>query len=244
MTHRAEASHIGSCLSVADILAVLYADDDRVALIKQLDASRDVVIMSKGHAAAALYAALAGVGILDASELVLFCQEGSFLTGHVNHLVSGVEFSTGSLGHGLSLGLGVALGKRLSGSKGRVFCIVSDGEMNEGSFWEAISWAGHTQASSLTLIVDKNEIQSLGATHDVLNLDPLQDKLRNFGWNASTVDGHSYTELDGALSVDSFAERPTAVICRTTKGRGVPRMENRLEWHYRSPSQDDLTSIT
>lgn len=236
MTRSAKASHVGSCLSVADILASIYSDEVRCQLIKDDDPSRDVVIMSKGHAAAALYAALAGANIASEAAIVFFCAGKTFY-GHASHEVRGVEFSTGSLGHGLSLGVGVALSKRIAGVGGRVFCICSDGEMNEGSVWEAIALAGHMRLSNLTLLIDYNKIQSFGTTAEVLDLEPLNEKLKAFKWDVMGVDGHDLGKLEMGLAYES--DLPVSLICHTIKGKGVARMENKLEWHYKSPTADD-----
>jgi transketolase len=236
MTRLANTSHIGSCLSVADILAGIYSDESRCELIRDDDPSRDVVIMSKGHAAAALYAALAGADISSKEALTLFCANKTFF-GHASHEVKGVEFSTGSLGHGLSLGVGVALSKRVAGVSGRVFCICSDGEMNEGSVWEAIAVAGHMRLSNLTLLIDYNKIQSFGTTAEVLDLEPFNAKLKAFRWDVMGVDGHDLDKLEMGLAYQS--DLPVAVICHTIKGKGVARMENKLEWHYKSPTAED-----
>lgn len=231
MTREANSSHIGSCLSVADILASIYSDDERVKAIKENLPSRDVVIMSKGHAAAALYAALAGVGVLDDSILSTFCK--GILMGHVSHEVDGVEFSTGSLGHGLSLALGVALSRK----DGKTICICSDGEMDEGSVWEAVAFAGHRKPANLLLFIDYNKIQSFGTVAEVLNLEPFADKLKAFNWNAIEIDGHDLDCLQTVLKGEQH--EPLAVICHTVKGKGVARMENKLEWHYKSPTAED-----
>lgn len=183
MVHRANASHIGTGLSMADILAVLYGGVARVDPTKPRAPDRDRVILSKGHGAAAFYAALAEAGFFEQSRLDTFCQDGSALAGHASHHVPGVDFSTGSLGHGLSLGCGVALGFKRDGKPGRAFVILSDGECDEGSIWEAVLFAPHHGLDNLVAIVDYNKIQSFGTVKEVLDLEPFADKWKAFRWH-------------------------------------------------------------
>lgn len=232
------ASHSGSCLSAADMLAVLYSG---VLNIRPSDpgwSERDRFILSKGHAAAALYATLAHAGYFPAVELMKYCRNGGLLTGHVSHAVPGVEFSTGSLGHGLSLGLGAALAARIDGKDTRSFVLLSDGECDEGSIWEAALFAGHHRVSNLVAIIDYNRIQSFGRVEEVLELEPFADKWRAMRWAVREIDGHDHAALAQALVPDG--EAPTVVIGRTIKGKGVSYMEDRLEWHYRSPNAEQL----
>jgi transketolase len=241
MVHNAKASHVGSCLSSADILAVLFARVLRIDPDKPLDPDRDRFIMSKGHAAAILYAALAERGFIPVSELDTYCKDGSRLTGHITHAVPGVEFSTGSLGHGLSVGAGFALAARAQGQSAKAYALLSDGECDEGSTWEAILFAAHHRLSNLIAIVDYNKIQSFGRTNEVLNLEPFADKWRSFNWRVIEVNGHDLAELEGAvLSAEQADERPLAIIAHTVKGRGVSYMEDKLEWHYKSPDSAQL----
>lgn len=240
MVHRANASHVGSCLSCADILAVLYESVLQLRPAEPAWPSRDRFIMSKGHAAAVIYAVLARRGFFPVERLDDFCKENSLLTGHVSHMVPGVEFSTGSLGHGLSVGVGMALAARLDDTSFRTFVLMSDGECDEGSVWEAAMFAGHHRLSNLTAIIDYNKIQSFGRTREVLDLEPMADKWRAIGWHAREVDGHDISALKAALSAPDEQGRPLVVICHTVKGKGVSFMEDRLEWHYRSPNDDQL----
>lgn len=241
MVYAAKSSHIGSCLSIADILAVLYAGVLRVDPQRPGDPDRDRFILSKGHAAAILYAALAESGFFSIDLLDSYCRDGSALTGHVSHGVAGVEVSTGSLGHGLPIAVGMALAMRADRRPGRVFCLLSDGECDEGSNWEAILFAPHHRIDNLVAIVDFNKIQSFGRVSEVLDLEPFADKWRAFGWHTIELDGHDLAALDAALTaVPAAAGKPTAIIAHTVKGRGVSFMEDRLEWHYRSPSGDQL----
>lgn len=241
MVHAAKASHIGGCLSMADILAVLYTRILRVDPADPRSADRDRFVLSKGHATAILYAALAESGFFSPDELTNYCRDGSVLTGHVSHAVPGVEVSTGSLGHGLPIAIGMALAARSEGRGSRVFCLLSDGECDEGSNWEGILFAPHHKLSNLCAIVDFNKIQSFGSVAEVLNLDPFADKWRSFGWHVEEIDGHDITSLERVLSaVPAASEQPTVVIAHTIKGKGVSFMENKLEWHYRSPSDELL----
>ena len=238
MVSAVNASHAGSCLSAADILAVLYSGLLRIRPAEPGWAKRDRFILSKGHAAAALYATLAHAGYFPVAELLDYCRNGTLLTGHVAHGIPGVEFSTGSLGHGLSLGLGAALAARIDATNSRSFVLLSDGECDEGSIWEAALFAGHHRVGNLVAMIDYNRIQSFGRVEEVLELEPFADKWRAMRWAVREVDGHDHAALAGALVPDG--EAPTVVICRTIKGKGVSYMEDRLEWHYRSPNAEQL----
>jgi transketolase len=241
MVHRAGASHIGSCLSAADLLAVLFGHILSVDPRRPGDPDRDRFILSKGHAAAALYAALAERGFFPVAELDEYCRDGSRLTGHVSHHVPGVEFSTGSLGHGLPVGCGMALAGRRAGLPYRVFVLLSDGELDEGSNWEAALFAAHHQLDNLVAIVDYNQIQSFGRVGEVLGLEPLAGKWRSFNWSVQEADGHDTGVLAESLSSTPWeADRPSILIARTVKGKGVSFMEDRLAWHYKSPGAAQL----
>lgn len=241
MVFKAKASHIGSCLSMADILAVLYTKILHLDATRPDDPDRDRLILSKGHAAAILYAALAERGFFPTDQLSTYSADGSSLTGHISHGVPGVEVSTGSLGHGLPIAVGMAIGARADRRTSRIYCLLSDGECDEGSNWEAILFAPHHKLDNLVAIVDFNKIQSFGRVSEVLNLDPFADKWRAFGWNTIEVDGHDTAALEQVFASAAAAKgRPTAVIAHTVKGRGVSFMEDRLEWHYKSPSTEQL----
>jgi transketolase len=243
MTHRARASHIGSCLSIADILAVLYGLTLRFDPAAPRWPERDRLIVSKGHAAAIVYAALAEAGFFPIGELDRYADDGGRLAGHVSTSVPGVELSTGSLGHGLPVAAGMSLAAARSGSSWRVFCILSDGELDEGSNWEAIQFAQHFRLSNLTAIVDYNKIQSFGTVAAVSDLDPLADKFRAFNWGVRELDGHDHSALAEAFSSSPpVPGRPTVVIAHTIKGKGVSFMEGRLDWHYKNPDESQLTS--
>lgn len=241
MVHHAQASHVGSCLSCADILAVLYGGILRLRPQEPGWPERDRFVLSKGHAAAALYAALANSGFIPHQLLAGFCDNGSPLTGHVSHAVPGVEASTGSLGHGLSLALGMAIAARMDASPARSFVLLSDGECDEGSTWEAALYAGHAGIDNLVALIDYNKIQSFGRVSEVLELEPFLEKWRAFNWAAVQLDGHDHLALASALSAVPVEKgRPTVLVCHTVKGKGVSFMEDRLEWHYKSPSSEQL----
>jgi len=239
MVHGAKSSHIGTCLSMADLLAVLYAEVLNVRPTDPTWSERDRLILSKGHGAAILYAVLAERGFFPLSWLELFAADGSALTGHVSHHVPGIELSTGSLGHGLSVGTGLALAARRSGAQWRTVVLCSDGELDEGSNWEPILFAPHHRLGGLTLIVDYNKIQSFGTVEEVLPLEPLADKFRAFRWDVVEIDGHDHDAVGAALR-DVSADVPRCILAHTIKGRGVDFMEGKLAWHYKSPSDDEL----
>lgn len=242
MTHWGQSSHVGSGLSIADILAVLYGSVLRVDPENPEWEHRDRMLISKGHAAAAVYAALAESGFVDVQTLRDFYQDGSTLPGHVTWgKVPGVEWSTGSLGHALPVGTGMALSALKRSCPWRVFVLLSDGECDEGSNWEAILFAGHHRLDNLVAIVDYNHLQSLDRTENTLNLEPFADKWRAFNWAVRTVNGHDIEELRDVLSrVPLEPGKPTVVLAETTKGRGVSFMEHGVLWHYRYPHDDEL----
>jgi transketolase len=241
MVYHAKASHIGSCLSMADILAVLYTRILHVDPLDPKNPDRDRFILSKGHAAAILYASLAETGFFLPAELDRYCESGSRLTGHVSHGVPGVEVSTGSLGHGLPIAVGMALAARADGRSSKVFCLLSDGECDEGSNWEAILFAPHHNLENLVVIVDCNKIQSFGRVSEVLELEPFAEKWHAFRWNTIEVDGHDLVALEkNLLATPQGAGRPTVIIANTIKGKGVSFMEDKLEWHYKPPSVEQL----
>lgn len=235
----ARVGHIGSALSVADILVALYGEVLRIA--DPADPDRDRFVLSKGHAALALYGALFLRGWLSTAELNSFCSDGTLLGVHPEHHLRGVDFSTGSLGHGLSIGAGAALAARLDGSRRRVFVLISDAECNEGALWEAAQFAGHHGLSRLTVIVDANGQQALGYTRDILDLEPLADRWRAFRWEVREVDGHDVHGLTRTLQeVQGDRGAPRAVIARTVFGKGVSFMESRIKWHYWPMSEEEF----
>jgi transketolase len=242
MVHRAKASHIGSALSICDIVAVLYGSAMRVDPRSPSDADRDRFILSKGHACVAVYAALAARGFISEADLLSYGQDHSVLMNHISHKVAGVEFSTGSLGHGLPFGVGKALAAKRRGLDWRTFVVMSDGELGEGSNWEALMFAAHHRLDNLIAVVDYNKLQSLTTVDATLRLEPLAAKFEAFGWQVKEVDGHDHAALSSALGNVPWASgRPCLLLAHTVKGKGVSFMENRVEWHYRSPSADQLS---
>lgn len=236
MTHLSGGSHIASILSVADIIAVLYSDVLRYDPNDPKMAERDRFILSKGHAGAAIYAALAESGFFDQERLKTHYQNGSILSGHVSHKgVPGVEFSTGSLGHGLPVAVGMAQAAKMDGKAHRVYVVLGDGECDEGSVWEAALFANHFGLNNLVAIVDHNKMQSLDFCENTLKLTPFAEKWRSFGWNALQVDGHDHNALRAAFEDAKRAEKPTVIIADTVKGKGISFMEFDILWHYRFP---------
>ena len=238
MVARAQASHIGSALSIADILAVLYEDVLNFDPQNPGDKNRDRLILSKGHACVAIYAVLANKGFFPIQDLETYGTNYSFLMNHISHKVPGVEFSTGSLGHGLPFGAGKALLAKKNAYKWQTFVILGDGEMDEGSNWEALMFAAHHRLNNLTAIIDYNKLQSLTTVEETLSIEPLIDKLTAFGSAVIEVDGHSHSNMLSAFLRKS--EKPKVIVAHTVKGRGVSFMENQVLWHYRSPNNDQL----
>jgi transketolase len=241
MVNTARSSHIGTAYSMADLLAVLYGSVLNIDPTQPDWPDRDRFILSKGHGCTALYASLAERGFFPLDWLETFYQNGSPLVGHTTHShVPGVEVSTGSLGHGLSIASGMALAAQRDNRKHRVFVILSDGECDEGSTWEALLFAGHQKLDNLVAIVDYNKIQSLGRVEDVLDLEPMADKWRAARWAVREIDGHDITQIQDVFASLPFEPgKPNCVIAHTVKGKGVSFMENDLLWHYRSPDPDE-----
>lgn len=238
--------HIGASMSLVEILRVLYDDIMKYDPKNPVWPDRDRCILSKGHGCLALYAILADKGFFPVEELDNFCRKGALLGGHPDAKVSGVEAATGSLGHGLSIGLGMALAARIQRRPSRVFVIVGDGEIQEGSIWEAAMCAAKHKLSNLTVIVDYNKLQSAGRTEDICGLEPLWDKWTAFGFATNHIDGHSLPHLRTVLDCRFYATeegepaRPMAVIANTTKGKGISWAENDPLWHHR-PHFDEAT---
>lgn len=232
--------HLGSSLSLIEMVRVLYDDILRHRPQDPKWEGRDRFILSKGHGCLALYAILADKGYFPVEELRRFCRHDSYLGGHPEAgKIPGVEASTGALGHGLSIGVGMALAARIKQSASRVFVAMGDGEINEGSVWEAAMSAGKHRLDNLTAMVDYNKIQSYGFVSEVQPLEPLADKWRAFGFAAVEVDGHDTAALKAALAAPAEAGKPTAVICHTIKGRGIPFAENEPSWHHKSKIAPD-----
>jgi transketolase len=242
MTSAGGSAHLGAVLSMADIVAVLYSGVLAVRPDEPGWPGRDRFILSKGHAGAGVYAALAERGFMPLDKLATHYQNGSELSGHVSHKgIPGVELSTGSLGHGLSVGAGMAYGAKLDGHAWRVFVLLSDGECDEGSNWEAVLFAAHHRLDNLVAVVDYNKIQSLAPVPETLALEPFADKWRAFGWAVVEADGHDHDALLRALSsVPAERGRPTVAIAHTTKGKGVSFMENTVLWHYRTARGEEF----
>jgi transketolase len=235
---RANVGHIGSSLSIADIVAALYGGILRIDDPSHRD--RDRFILSKGHAVLAVYAALHLRGWLDAQALDTYCGDGSLLGVHPEHALRGIDFSTGSLGQGLSMGAGAALAARLQGSTRRVFVLVSDAECNEGALWEAVMFAAHHRLANLVAIVDLNGQQALGYTEQVLDLSPLAARWRAFGWDVHEVDGHDVAAMAQTVAgLDTTAGRPHVLVARTVFGKGVSYMERQIKWHYWPMSDEE-----
>lgn len=234
--------HIGSSMSLIEIFRVLYDDILRYRPGAPEWPERDRCILSKGHGCLALYVLLADKGFFPIEALDTFCRRDSILGGHPEaSKVPGVEASTGALGHGLSIGVGQAIAVRARGLKSRVFVVVGDGEIDEGAVWEAAMSAGKHKLSHLTVLVDYNKIQSAGTTAEILDLEPLAEKWRSFGFATREVDGHDVGALRDVLSRVPFEpERPNAIICHTVKGKGIPFAENDASWHHKSSIKPDL----
>lgn len=235
------SAHVGSNLSMADIMALLYGEVLRVDPADPAWPDRDRFVLSKGHACACVYAVLAERGFLPLETLEQHYRNGSDLSGHISHkAVPGVEFSTGSLGHGLGVAAGMAMQLRRAGGGQRVYAVLSDGECDEGSTWEAALFAAHHGLSNLCAVVDYNRLQGVGAVADTLALEPFALKWRAFGWTVAPVDGHDHQALRLAFAEAARSPRPTCILAETVKGRGVSFMENQVLWHYRIPRGAEL----
>lgn len=245
LCHSGGTSHIGGAFSISDILAVLYQDIARIFPEAPDNPKRDRIFFSKGHACTAMYSVLAIKNYFTTDELKNnFIKNSSYFTSHINHNLPGVELSTGSLGHALGVACGSALAIKRKARDNRVFALLSDGELDEGSNWEAILFAAHQKLDNLIAIIDYNKIQSFGTTEEVLNLESLSDKFKAFNWEVEEVDGHDIQLLQTTLRKlsNNNNTRPKCLIAHTVKGKGVSFMENRLLWHYRSPSNDEYLS--
>jgi transketolase len=241
LVHKANASHIGGAFSIADVLAVLYTNILKYDNQNPKFENRDRLFYSKGHACTILYCILQEVGFYSIEELDTFAQNGSIFTSHVNHKVNGIELSTGSLGHALSVACGVAIAGKKKNAPWQTYTIVSDGELNEGSNWEPILLAPHLKLNNMTLIVDYNKIQSFGTTAEVLDLGNLTAKFNAFGWDTHEVDGHNHEQLVEVFDKKNIhPTKPKVVIAHTIKGKGVDFMEHQLAWHYKSPNKEQL----
>jgi transketolase len=235
MSYEGKGAHISSCLSIVDILTVLYFTVLRIDPSSPSTTTRDRFILSKGHAVAALYATLAERGFFSSDLLSMYGKDNSKLPCHPEYgWIPGIEFSTGSLGHGLPVGCGLALGGRMDRMDYRVFVLLSDAECNEGSTWEAAAFAAHHDLDNLVVLLDYNKFQAYGSTRGVLNMEPMGGKWRSFGWQVVEVDGNDIGLLQQALGGAMVRFKPTIVICHTTAGHGVSFTQNQLQWHYRN----------
>ena len=239
MSHSSKASHLASALSCVDILTVLYCSVMRINRDLLEASDRDRFILSKGHAAAALYAVLAYRGIIDKGDLLSYGMKASLLEEHPSPKQNGVEAATGSLGHGLAIGNGMALSSKISGCKFSVFVLMSDGECNEGSVWEAAMFAATHELNNLIAIVDYNKWQATDRSDEVMKLTPFVEKWASFGWDVLEVDGHDHQELFNAMT-SSNEKRPRMIIAHTVKGKGVSFMEDDNNWHYRVPTTEEV----
>lgn len=240
-THRAGSGHPGGSLSCVEILIALY---EEVLQHKSDDPQwedRDHLIVSKGHVTPAVYVALSNYGYFSKDELEGFRKFGSILQGHVHTKVPGVEFNTGSLGHGLSVANGLAIGNKLLGKDNKVYCLMGDGEIQEGSVWEAAMHAAHRKLSNVCAIVDYNKVQENGPTNEIKNLEPLSDKWSSFGWEVREVIGHNFSQLRQAFAdFKSNKDKPFVILAHTIKGKGVSFMEGERKWHGKAPNADQL----
>lgn len=238
MIYRAKASHIGGAFSMTDLLAVLYNGILNIEPANPTNPQRDRFILSKGHACTALYATLALKGFFSTKELETYGANNSRLICHASHEAPGVEFSTGSLGHALSVACGMAIAAKTKKETWKTYCLLSDGELDEGSNWESILFAAHHKLSNLTAIVDYNKIQALGNTNEIINIEPLKEKFSAFGWDTKEINGHDYLQIEQALLTKN--KKPLMIIAHTVKGKGVSFMENNLLWHYHNPNQEQF----
>lgn len=239
MVHKAQASHVGSALSIVDVLAVLYKSPNLDLLSSKHISNRDSLILSKGHACTAVYATLHQAGLISEKLLSTYGADGSELMHHISHKAPGVDFSTGSLGHGLPVCVGLTLADKMNSRNNYRFCILGDGELAEGTTWEALLFAAHHQLSNLTMFVDYNNLQSLDTVERTLSLSPLKEKFESLGCYVKEINGHSHEQIQKALEADSEL-KPKVVIARTIKGKGVSFMENRVQWHYKNPTDAEL----
>ena len=237
MTLYSKSSHIGSALSIVEMLVTLYFRIMNTTPENFQSDERDKFLLSKAHGSAALYATLVEKGFFPSDYLEKYYVDGGILPGHVDSSsVPGIEYSTGSLGHGFPAAIGMAIANLRSSNSGRIFVIIGDGECNEGSVWEGIMLASHLKLTNLTAILDYNKIQSFGRTNDVINQEPIIERWKSFGWDVFEVDGHNFTDLINAFNQPN--SKPKVIIAHTVKGKGISFMEDKLEWHYKSPNQE------
>lgn len=244
MVASAKAAHLGSSLSVIDIISVLFGQEANVSRNNPDELISDQVIISKGHAAAGTYAVLAHSGFFEVELLDSYCQNGSLLGGHVTYgKVPGIPFSTGSLGHGLPLGLGLALARKRAGINSFVYVVMSDGECDEGTTWESALIANQFEIGNLIVLIDRNRQQSFGDTEETIKLEPFEGKWKSFGWSVKEVDGHKHSDIAASIrdTKQTQGDKPSVIVCNTVKGKGVSFMENQVVWHYRPPTAEQLS---
>ena len=232
ISYAGKGAHISSSLCIADIITVLYWDILRISAKNPSAVKRDRFILSKGHAVASLYVILAQKKFFPSEWLTTYGKNGTALVGHPEFTIPGIELSTGSLGHGLAVGTGMAYGAKYIKNPYRVYVLVSDAECQEGTLWETALFSGHHKLSNLCAIVDYNKLQAFGKTNDIINLEPFKQKWESFGWTAYVVDGHNIKELQKTFYAMKKNNKPSVIICNTIAGKGVSFMENQLRWHY------------
>ena len=238
ISHMAKSSHLGSCLSIVDILTVFYKSTISSNLKRKINLKYQF-ILSKGHACLALYCTLYRSGILKKNFLQTYGNNNSLLMQHVSHKVPGISFSTGSLGHGLPVATGLALSSKLKKDKKKIFVLLSDGELDEGTTWESLMFAAHHKLNNLIVIIDYNKLQSLTFVKKTINVEPLENKFKSFGCNVRKINGHDYSQIE-KIFLTNNKNKPLVVIANTVKGKGVSFMENKIEWHYKSPNNEEL----
>lgn len=240
MCSRGGSSHVGSSLSIVDILSVLYLEVIKFDSSNDKWSDRDRFILSKGHAGSAVYATLAECGFFPVKDLENHYKNGSKFSGHISHkYIPGIEVSTGSLGHGLGIGTGIAYSAKIQNKSYKTFVLLSDGELDEGSNWEALLFISHHKLNNLITIIDYNKLQSLGTVSSTLNLEPIVKKFEAFGFNVFDIDGHNHQEIFNSLKNALSSSKPCLLLCNTIKGKGVSFMENSVLWHYRSPQGEE-----
>ena len=234
MAYSGSSVHIGCAMSLVEIFSILYGKFVKYPNNNLNHKKRDYIILSKGHGVMAQYACMYELGWLKKNDIYNYFSDGSDLKGLSDSRINGLEVSSGSLGHGLPIACGIALGLKMNKSKQKIFCIVGDGEMNEGSIWEAVLFSSHHKLNNLTIIVDVNGYQALGKTNDIVSLGNLSSKLTSFGLNVKSIDGHNISMLEKTIKI-LFKNKnaPNAILARTIKGKGIPFMENNNDWHYR-----------
>ncbi|OGG15201.1 hypothetical protein A2773_04940 [Candidatus Gottesmanbacteria bacterium RIFCSPHIGHO2_01_FULL_39_10] len=239
ISFKAQVGHVGSAFSIVEILIALYYRVLNIAKIKKGSTLRDKFILSKGHAAPALYSILFRREIINKKTYLSYCQNGGSLEEHPTYGIKGIEAGTGSLGHGLPIGIGMALAARIQKTKNRIFVLLSDAECDEGETWEGALFAGHHHLNNLYCLLDYNKVQALGKTKEILDLEPLKSKWQSFNWRVLEVDGHNIESIIEAC-MSATISKPTCIICHTVRGKGVSFMEHKIDWHYLTPTKEHV----